>query len=211
VVVADDDAFTTSLVSGGLKAHGYEVSTATTTSEAWDCVSSEDPHALISDLNFGGGESDATLLRRVHEAYPWVGLVVLTSHLSPELAVDDASELPPGLVYLVKSHMREVEELAEAVSRAIAGTSAESRPESPSSSASSNGRIVLTAAQAETLRMLAAGASTKALAEARGTTVRAAETMLARLYVALGVDSDERSNPRVAAVHLWERGQISVK
>jgi len=59
--------------------------------------------------------------------------------------------------------------------------------------------------------MLAAGASTKALAEARGTTVPAAETMLARLYVALGVDSDERSNPRVAAVHLWERGQISVK
>jgi DNA-binding NarL/FixJ family response regulator len=211
VVVADDDAFTTSLVSGGLRAQGYDVSTATTTTEAWGLVSSGDPHALVSDLNFGEGESGATLLRKVHDAYPWVGLVVLTSHLSPQLAVDDAKELPPGVVYLVKSHLREAEELAEAVARAIAGSDSESRAESVGLPLSAGGTITLTAAQAETLRMLAAGASTKVLAEARGTTVRAAETMLARLYVALGVDSDERSNPRVAAVHLWERGQISVK
>jgi DNA-binding NarL/FixJ family response regulator len=211
VVVADDDAFTASLVAGGLRAQGFIVFIATTTSQAWDLVSTEDPHALVSDLNFGIGESGAALLRRVQFEYPWVGLVVLTSHVSPELAVEDSTQLPPSLVYLVKSHLREVEELAIAVSKAIAGIADDARPATAHSGDTHAGELVLTAAQADALRMLAAGASTKAIAQARGTTVRAAETMLVRLYVALGVDSDESSNPRVAAVHLWERGQITVK
>jgi DNA-binding NarL/FixJ family response regulator len=59
--------------------------------------------------------------------------------------------------------------------------------------------------------MLATGASTKALADYRGTSVRAIETMLARLYAALGLGNDEQSNPRVAAVKMWERGQVSVR
>ena len=163
VVVADDDAFTASLVAGGLRSHGFSVSTATTTAEAWQLIADEDPHALVSDLNFGPGESGAALLRRVHHEFPWVGLVVLTSHLSPELAVEDSTELPPGLVYLVKSQLREVEELATAVSQAIAGSALDARPTKATRNDTKPGTIVLTTAQAEALRMLAAGASTKVI------------------------------------------------
>ena len=69
----------------------------------------------------------------------------------------------------------------------------------------------VTIAQAEVLRMLAAGASTRALAEARGTTTRAVETMLHRLFVALDLDTSENANPRVAAVTMWQRGGIRVR
>jgi DNA-binding NarL/FixJ family response regulator len=204
VVVADDDAFTVSLVADGLRGAGFEIRTASTAWEAWTIVSSWDPHALVTDLNFETKASGAELLRRVERKFPWIGLVVLTSHMSPELAVEDGGGLPAGAIYLVKSQLRGVETLEDAVERSIAGLPA------PPTVPPSETRVI-TAAQAEVLRMLAAGASTKALADHRGTTVRAVETMLARLYAALGLGDDEQSNPRVAAVKMWERGQVSVR
>lgn len=205
VVVADDEPFTVSLVAGGLEAQGFDVVTASTIEEAWQAVEREDPHALITDLDFGNGQSGATLLERVHRDHPWVGLVVLTSHRSPTLAVDNPRLIPEGCVYLVKSALRQVEELADAVRRSIAGQSADG------TQAEGGETIIVTQAQAEVLRMLAHGASTRALAEHRGTTVRAAESMLARLFSALGVADDERSNPRIEAVTLWQQGRITVR
>lgn len=206
VVVADDDPFTLSLVSEGLRAQGFDVLSATTVEEAWMLVSEHDPHALVSDLNFEGGESGVSLLRRTHTELPWVGLVVLTSHRSPELAVSDAADLPAGIVYLVKSQLKRTEDLATAVHEAIAGPLPEASHASPA-----DDTLWLTSAQADALRMLAAGASTRALADSRGTTVRAAETMLARLYTALGLAGDDQSNSRVAALKLWQQGRISVR
>ena len=205
VVVADDDSFTVSMVGDALRTQGYEVLTAATASEAWRHITTGDPHALVSDLNFGAGTSGATLLRRVRAEFPWVGLVVLTSHLSPELAVEDSSALPDNIVYLVKSQLKAIDTLGDAVLRSISGNTAQ-----PSSTVPA-GTFIITAAQAEVMRMLAAGASTKALAEQRGTTTRAAETMLARLYAALELGSDASSNARVAAVQLWQAGRIVVR
>jgi DNA-binding NarL/FixJ family response regulator len=204
IVVADDDGFTLSLVADGLRGVGFEVRSATTALEAWTLVSAWDPHALVTDLNFEAKASGAELLRRVEAKYPWVGLVVLTSHMSSELAVEDGGGLPASAVYLVKSQLRGIESLADAVERSIAGIPVRPSPARPDVR-------VITPAQAEVLRMLATGASTKALADHRGTTVRAAETMLARLYAALDLADDEQSNPRVAAVKMWERGQVSVR
>jgi len=204
VIVADDDAFTRSLVADGLRSLGFEVSTAGTVTDAWSLVLEVDPHALISDLNFGPGDSGASLLARVHEEAPWVALVVLTSHQSPELAVPDAAAIPRDVVYLVKSQLREVGALGDAVHRAIGGEPV-AQLRDPANALS------LTSAQAEVLRLLASGASTRAVAEHRGTSVRAAETMLARLYSALGIDDDADSNPRVAALQLWQQGRITVR
>jgi len=207
VVVADDDPFTASLVSGGLTAQGFDVIVATTPRDAWAAVESSDPHALVSDLNFGAGESGVAMIRRVAEDYPWVGIVVLTSHSSPSLAVDDADELPAGCIYIVKSRLGAIENLKRAVDDSIAGSAVVN----PAPDTAELGIVVITAAQASVLRLLAEGASTSALAEHRGTTIRAAETMLARLYAALGVGGDDKSNPRVAAVRLWQQGRVTVR
>jgi DNA-binding NarL/FixJ family response regulator len=183
VVVAEDDTFTLSLVADGLKLQGFEVVTA------WALVGSTEPHALITDLNFGPGESGASLLRRVSNDFPWVGLVVLTSHVSPALAVDDAAQIPDSVVYLVKSRLHDITELADAVTEAISGITVP-RPYDELV----DDTVRVTMAQAEVLRMLAEGVSTRGLAAYRGTTVRAAETMLARLYASLGILENEASN-----------------
>lgn len=209
VVIADDDAFTLSLVSGGLEAKGFAVTAATSVAQALEAVRTVDPHAVVSDLNFGTVETGSELLQHVAEEYPWVGLVVLTSHRSPELAVANPEKIPASAVYLVKSQLGRIDDLAEAVHRAISGqveVDADCDGERPH-----DGVPTVTSAQAEVLRMLAEGASTRALAEARGTTVRAVETMLNRLFLALGLDTGENANPRVAAVTLWQRGGIRVR
>ncbi|MCU1438756.1 MAG: two component system response regulator [Naasia sp.] len=206
VVVADDDSFTVSLVAGGLRGQGFEVHGATTVAEALSLVDTTDPHVLVSDLDFGHGESGAALLREVHRDYPWIGLVVLSAHRAPQLAVDDLGGLPPGAVYLVKSALRQVEDLADAVRGAIAGTGWNAGEADPDTDI-----VALTSAQADVLRMLAGGASTKALAAHRGTTVRAAETMLTRLYAALGLEQSDSSNTRVEAVRLWQQGRVTVR
>jgi DNA-binding NarL/FixJ family response regulator len=206
VVVAEDDPFTLSLVADGLKLQGFEVVTALTVTAAWALVGSTEPHALITDLNFGPGESGASLLRRVSNDFPWVGLVVLTSHVSPALAVDDAAQIPDSVVYLVKSRLHDITELADAVTEAISGITVP-RPYDELV----DDTVRVTMAQAEVLRMLAEGVSTRGLAAYRGTTVRAAETMLARLYASLGILENEASNPRVSAVLLWQQGKVSVR
>lgn len=206
LVVADDDPFAVSLVADGLRLLGFSVMTAATVEDAWQLTVEHEPHAVISDLDFRGRESGASLLSRIHAAFPWIGLVVLTAHRTPELAVERPEAIPAGAVYLVKSALRSVEELAEAVRSSISGDQATSDGLDPDEPI-----LVLTAAQAEVLRMLAAGASTRRLAERRGTTVRAAETMLARLYAALGLDPAERAAARVEAVRLWQQGRVTTK
>ncbi|RZT59296.1 LuxR family two component transcriptional regulator [Microcella alkaliphila] len=206
VVVADDDAFTISLVAGALESSGYAVTTATTVEEAFHHVATGDPHALVSDLNFGTTRTGADLLAKVAHEFPWIGLVVLTSHRSPELAVPNPQLIPDSVVYLVKSKLGAIDELRGAVERAISGATSDVEPP-----IDDEGIPVVTAAQAEVLRMLAEGASTKALADHRGTSVRAVETMLHRLFDALGIDTSDAANPRVAAVRMWQRGDIRVR
>jgi DNA-binding NarL/FixJ family response regulator len=204
VVVADDDAFTLSLVGDGLRSQGFTVFTASSAEQAAELVTHLDPHALVSDLNFGAGMSGALLLRRVREEFPWVALVVLTSHQSPQLAVDDPSDVPTEAIYLVKSQLTRVEELGSAVTRAIAGQTQQAQTSEASA-------ILVSDAQADVLRMLASGATTKAIAEKRGTTVRAAEAMVNRLYTTLGLEGDDLSAPRVTAIQLWQQGRVRVR
>ena len=204
VVVADDDPFIAALVAEGLRTQGFAVATASNTADAWELVRGNEPHALVTDLSFGPTESAADLLGRVHTELPWVGLVVLTSHQTPLLAVPDADRLPDDIVYLVKNQLTRMQDLGEAVMQSISG-------KRPVSSPLPAGDLVLTAAQADVLRMLAEGASTRAIAERRGTNIRAAETIINRVHAALGVDEDEAHNPRTAAVRLWQQGRVTSK
>lgn len=207
VVVAEDDPFTRSLVGDGLRSEGFEVRTAADPDAAWELLAADDVHALICDLDFGDGVSGASLLRRVATEQPWLALVVLTSHISPELAVSDADALPDDLVYLVKSRLRNVGDITAAVHEALTGRRAGTGDDEP---ITETGTVAITAAQAHVLRMLASGMTTRAIADQRGTSVRAAETMIARLYAALGLH-DETSNPRVAALRLWQQGRVRVR
>lgn len=106
VLVVEDEEFTLNLLREVLTAKNFQVEAVINVANAIAKIGSFDPHAVITDLNFGiTGPSGADLLHYIEKEDPWVGKVVLTSHASPALAVPNGMALPAGVTYLVNSEI----------------------------------------------------------------------------------------------------------
>lgn len=207
VLVAEDEEFTLNLLREVLESAKFQVEAVTNVSDAIARIESFDPHAVITDLNFGvTGPSGADLLQYIEKEHPWIGKVVLTSHASPSLAIPNGVELPAGVTYLVKSELGSISDLVTAVESSISNLSYEFvKP------VVENDRILISANQGEILLLLAEGYTNSAIAKKRGTSVRAAETLVQRTFASLGIKNDEDFNPRVLAVRMWQQGKVVIK
>ena len=207
VLVAEDEEFTLNLLREVLEGANFQVEAVKSVAEAIERVASFDPHAVVTDLNFGvAGPSGADLLQFIEKEHPWVGKVVLTSHASPALAIPNGVAIPEGVTYLVKSELGAISDLVGAVEDSISHSSTHhARPEME------NDRIVISSTQGEILLLLAEGYTNAAIARKRGTSLRAAETLVQRTFASLGIKSDEDFNPRVLAVRMWQQGKVVVK
>lgn len=207
VLVAEDEEFTLNLLREVLEGANFQVEAVTSVAQAIELVKSFDPHVVITDLNFGiTGPSGADLLQYVEKEHPWVGKVVLTSHASPTLAIPNGVAIPAGVTYLVKSELGSISELVTAVEESISHSSSETvRP------VMENDRIIISVTQGEILLLLAEGYTNAAIARKRGTSLRAAETLVQRTFSSLGIKNDEDFNPRVLAVRMWQQGKVVVK
>ena len=207
VLVAEDEEFTLNLLREVLEGANFQVEAVKSVAEALERVASFDPHAVVTDLNFGvAGPSGADLLQFIEKEHPWVGKVVLTSHASPALAIPNGMAIPEGVTYLVKSELGAISDLVGAVEDSISHSSTHhARPEME------NDRIVISSTQGEILLLLAEGYTNAAIARKRGTSLRATETLVQRTFASLGIKSDEDFNPRVLAVRMWQQGKVVVK
>ncbi len=207
VLVAEDEEFTLNLLREVLTGAKFEVEAVTNVADAISKIGIFDPHAVITDLNFGvSGPSGAGLLQYLEKEFPWIGKVVLTSHASPTLAIANGVGLPAGVTYLVKSELGSISELVTAVDSSISNLNYESvKP------VVENDRILISATQGEILLLLAEGYTNSAIAKKRGTSVRAAETLVQRTFSSLGIKNDEDFNPRVLAVRMWQQGKVVIK
>lgn len=207
VLVAEDEEFTLNLLREVLEGANFEVKAVNSVAQAIELVSSFDPHAVITDLNFGvTGPSGADLLQFIEKEHPWIGKVVLTSHASPALAIPNGVALPASVTYIVKSELGSITDLVSAVESSISNLTTESvKP------VVENDRILISATQGEILLMLAEGYTNTAIAKKRGTSLRAAETLVQRTFASLGIKNDEDFNPRVLAVRMWQQGKVVIK
>jgi DNA-binding NarL/FixJ family response regulator len=207
VLVAEDEEFTLNLLREVLEGANFQVESVNNVADAIVKIGSFDPHVVITDLNFGAsGPSGADLLQFVDANHPWVGKVVLTSHTSPKLAIPNGVEIPEGVTYLVKSQMGSIAELIGAVEDSISKSNTEvTKP------VLDNDRIVICSTQGEILLLIAEGYTNSAIARKRGTSLRAAETLIQRTFASLGIKSDEDFNPRILAVRMWQQGKVVVK
>ncbi len=207
VLVAEDEEFTLNLLREVLEGANFQVEAVKSVAEAIERVASFEPHAVVTDLNFGvAGPSGADLLQFIDKEHPWVGKVVLTSHASPALAIPNGVAIPEGVTYLVKSELGAISDLVGAVEDSISHSATHhARPEME------NDRIVISSTQGEILLLLAEGYTNAAIARKRGTSLRATETLVQRTFASLGIKSDEDFNPRVLAVRMWQQGKVVVK
>jgi DNA-binding NarL/FixJ family response regulator len=206
VLVVEDEDFTRTMVGEMLAASGLEVQAVASVSEALRCMEDFDPHVVLTDLDLGHGPDGADLLTKVAEERPWTGMVVMTAHASPELAINDAARIPEQAGYIVKSDIHSIQNLISVIKESII------TPGNLNVTDSANEeKITITTTQAEILRMIADGLSNSAIAEGRGISLRAAEALIQRTFVALGVSGDSSINPRVVAVRKWQQGKVVVK
>ena len=207
VLIAEDEEFTLSLLRDVLEGANFQVECVQNVADAIAKISSFDPHAVITDLNFGvSAPSGADLLQFIEKDHPWIGKVVLTSHASPNLAIPSGVQIPDGVTYLVKSEMGSISELIAAVEGSITKSNLGS-----SKPVLENDRIVISSTQSEILLLLAEGYTNSAIARKRGTSLRAAETLIQRTFASLGLQANEDFNPRILAVRMWQQGKVVVK
>lgn len=204
VLLVEDEEFTRGLLTNSLEKSGIEVQSCPSVALALTLLEEFEPHVVITDLDLGSGPSGVHLLERVAEQTPWVGMAILSAHASPELVVRDGHRIPEGTVYAVKSEISTADDLVALVQAAV-----ERRVIRESGAASD--KVVLTPVHGEVLRLIAEGLSNAAIARERNTTLRAAESMVQRTFLALGIRSDADHNARVLAVRMWQQGKVVVR
>jgi len=206
VLLVEDEEFTRTLIRDSLTKIGMTVVDVGSVHDALVVMDDFDPHVVVSDLDLGPGPDGADLLYKVEQTRPWTGMVVLTAHASPELALHGASRIPESATYLVKSQISSTEYLKAAIEESIVTPGAKS-----AANKNSEDQFVISSTQGEILRMIADGLSNAAIARERNVTLRAAEALIQRTFAALGVKGDPDVNSRVIAVRLWQQGKVVVK
>ena len=206
VLLVEDEDFTRTMVSEMLSASGINVLPVASVAEALKLMDEFDPHVVLTDLDLGHGPDGADLLTKVAEDRPWTGMVIMTAHASPELAINDVSRIPEQAGYIVKSELNSIHSLVSIIQESIIMPGNFNGSDNVGEE-----KVTITSSQAEILRMIADGLSNTAIAEARGITLRAAEALIQRTFAALGVNGDSSINARVAAVRMWQQGKVAVK
>ena len=207
VLVAEDEEFTLNLLREILSDANYEVIAVNTITGAIEAIKEFDPHAVVTDLNFGiNAPNGADLLNLLEAERPWIGKVILTSHSSANLALPRGTELPKNVIYLVKSELETIAALSNAVQDSIA----QINDKSPRQATESN-RIAISESQGEILRMIAEGYTNAAIATQLGTSLRATEALVQRTFLALGLKSHEDFNSRILAVRMWQEDKVVIR
>ena len=207
VLVAEDEEFTLNLLREILSDANYEVIAVNTITRAIDAIKDFDPHAVVTDLNFGiNAPNGADLLNLLDAERPWIGKVILTSHASANLALPRGTELPKNVIYLVKSEL----ETMAALSNAVEDSIAQINDKSPRPTTESN-RIAISESQGEILRMIAEGYTNAAISTQLGTSLRATEALVQRTFLALGLKSHEDFNSRILAVRMWQEDKVVIR
>jgi DNA-binding NarL/FixJ family response regulator len=206
VLLVEDDDFTRNVVREMLVASGIEVENVSSVAQAIESLDGFDPHVVVTDLDLGHGPDGADLLTKIADERPWIGMVIMTAHASPELAINDVSRIPEHAGYIVKSELHTIQSLITLIEESIIMPG-----NFKGSEVASDEKITITSTQAEILRMIADGLSNASIAEARGISLRAAEALVQRTFAALAVNGNPSINPRVVAVRMWQQGKVVVK
>jgi DNA-binding NarL/FixJ family response regulator len=201
VLVVEDDPFLCGMVGEILEGRGFIVHLAHTAEDALSLLDKHDPEALIVDLDLGHGPSGLDVIGALGDRIAEFGVLVLSNFPSAS-ALSPGTVLPASVGYLMKRKISDPDEVVSALEAVLS----DAVPDRPNHSELVPAELSsLTPTQLELLRLIAMGYSNDMIARERNVTLRSVETMVNRLFTALGLSSDPRSNARVKAAMLYAR------
>jgi DNA-binding NarL/FixJ family response regulator len=197
-VLADDDRLTAMSLAESLERHGVSaLAVAHTAGDTVREVVDKSPGVVITDLDFGPGPTGIDVAIEARRVLPRIGVVIVTAYRDPRLLASNLPEAPHGTVYLVKQQLSSPAQVADAAREAVARAATRTRSSKPMR------RVSLSDNQAELLRLVAAGLSNQAIADAQHVTPKSVEKALTRLADRLHIDRSAESNLRVALTNRY--------
>lgn len=191
VLVVEDDDFTRLSIAAALREEHFDVidtalaSAAATKAEDWM------PTAAVLDLHLGPGPTGIDLARALRRNDPSIGIVILTSYDDPRMLSATMPEPPAGTQYVTKRSVTHINDLVRALAAAVQSHSV--KP----AHATKPKLAILTDTQHDVLRLIADGHTNQQIADARQTTVKTVESLIARLVKVLDIPSSAQANQRV--------------
>jgi len=196
VLLVEDEAMSRGLIAAVLTAAGFDVFTAATADEAIDAFIAVDPDALVTDIDLGAGATGLDLVVSLSARNPHLPVVVLSNYV---ITPDYTNPVLARAAYLRKKDLSDTGALLVALDTVLRE---QGSPRAPDRGL--GGRLAgLTTAQIHVLRMIAVGMSNAEIAERRRCSLRAAEHMVQRTFMALELGTDPRANTRVIAARIY--------
>lgn len=200
VVVVENESLLRDLIARSLEAAGFHVSTAANAADAKRAVKAADPDVCVVDIELGPGPNGFDFAEYLSREAPDIGVVFLTNLPDPRFADRDSKIVAQNQAYLRKSQLVDSKELIDAVAAVLK----EKNVENFRHDQDQNRPLAeLSRRQIAVLKLVADGHSNNQIAEERGTTVRAVEGMISRIFLALEIDVQSPGNARVEATRMY--------
>ena len=204
VLVVEDQPAMRVLLCDMLTHRGFQVTAAGDAAEATRLFADTDPDVLLTDIDLGSRPTGIELATILTGLAPHMAVVFLSSF--PGAVAASGRPGPEGAVFVSKLDVTSPEVVLDAVEAALRSTI----PPAPSSVRASP-LAGLTRRQIEVLGLVARGWSNKQIARERGTTTRAVERTVSRIFTRLGLGPASGTNSRVRAsgLYLAEFGPVA--
>ncbi|MBM2618348.1 response regulator transcription factor [Actinoplanes sp. LDG1-06] len=211
VAIAEDSVLLREGLARLLTDAGFEVVARCGDAEALlRAVAALAPEVAVVDIRMPPTHTDEGLRAAVEirAAFPRTGVLVLSQHVEPALAMTLFADSASGAGYLLKDRIAEVTDFTDALRRVAAGGTAvdpvivsslvaRPRPDDPL------GR--LTPREREVLELMASGHSNQGIADRLVLTLRAVEKYVSSIFGKLGLPATGGESRRVLAVLLFLR------
>jgi DNA-binding NarL/FixJ family response regulator len=206
ILVVEDDAFTRTTLCNALRLHRLiVVGDASSAAIAIGMVNKFSPDVVLIDLDLGRGPTGIDLAHAIRSAKPNTGIVFLTSYDDPRFHRPNLPPLPPGSEYLVKRSVDDVEQITQAITRALnAGDILQKQPRIRSSSFGVQ-FSELSDIQVETIRLVSLGMTNAEIAKTRSITEKSVEQTINRVAKILNLAKDSSQNQRVQIARTFFR------
>lgn len=195
VLVVEDQPAMRALLCDMLTHRGFEATGAADAAGATAAFAEMDPDVLLTDIDLGSRPSGVELAVMLAGLAPHLAVVFLSSF--PAAVAAAGRQGPRGAVFVSKLDVTSADVVVDAIEAALSSTV----PPAPPARQSPLTR--LTKRQIDVLALVARGCSNEEIARERGTTTRAVERTVSRIFDRLDLGRTPGTNPRVRASALY--------
>jgi hypothetical protein len=192
LLIVEDESIMSQALANSLQNLGIsQIETANSASQAMQIFRTFNPEVCLIDIELREGPTGIDVSHAMRRLNPKVGIVFLTSLADPRLVNSRIPELPEGSIYLMKSTVKDLQEVFDSLKLARTADFKAIKARNDQEF------LDLTKGQFEIMRLIAQGNSNAEISKIRVTTVKSTENAIARLAKRLGIPNSTGASQRV--------------